>query len=476
MKKITVSEIQNATKGVLFCGTADTMIEGIAIDSRKVLQKDAFFAIVGEEKDGHIYAMKAAEQGCGVLVLHSRQIADEIKKSLPDVTVLLVEDTTKALQDLAEWYLSLFPIKKIGVTGSTGKTTTKEMLYAVLSQKYKTLRNSGNYNNHIGLPLTIFELNDGIEVGIFEMGMSEFGEIHRLADIVRPDLAVITNIGTSHIEYLKTRENILEAKMEITDFFLKQNILFVNEDNDLLKREVLLQCMHKKKEKQEPYCEDFRIVTAGEQKSADFRLENQEDLGEQGIRFTITNEMQSQDFSLPLLGSHNGWNAMLAVSVGAELGVSLKEAAKGLAEMEGTNRRLNIEEKNGIKLIDDTYNASPDSMKAALDVLVSVSGTRKIAILADILEMGEAAAKYHYQVGEYASQREIDVVISVGKNAGFIAEGAKAASKKTEVFYYEERETLMNRLQEFLKQGDVVLVKGSNGMKMTEIVNKIRSL
>ncbi|WP_324824656.1 UDP-N-acetylmuramoyl-tripeptide--D-alanyl-D-alanine ligase [Sinanaerobacter sp. ZZT-01] len=476
MKKITVMEIQNAVKGVLLCGNADTMIEGIAIDSREVSSNDIFFAIVGEEQDGHIYAGSAAEKGCPAIVLHNKQIADEVKKIRPDTAILLVEDTTRALQDLAEWYLSLFPIKKIGVTGSTGKTTTKEMLYAVISQKYKTLRNLGNYNNHIGLPLTIFHLEEDIEVGIFEMGMSEFGEIHRLADIVRPDLAVITNVGTSHIEYLKTRENILKAKMEITDFFQDKNKLFVNEDNDMLTKKMVSKCMQEKKKDDASYCEDFQIVTAGEDEHADFQLSHRRDLGESGIQFTITHEKTSQEFSLPLLGNHNGWNAMLAVAVGASLDISLKEAAAGLANMEGTNRRLNIEVKNGIKLIDDTYNASPDSMKAAIDVLMSISGARKVAILADILEMGEVAEEYHYQIGEYVSHKEVDVVITIGKNAKFISEGAEAASKKTIVIHHEEKETLMDNLEDFLKPGDVVLVKGSNGMRMAEIVNKIRSL
>lgn len=476
MKKITVAEMQKATKGILVFGKQETIIEGIAIDSREVSPEDAFFAIVGEEQDGHIYAVKAAENGCGVVVVHQNSIVEEIKKVRPEITVLLVSDTTRALQDLAEWYLSLFPIKKIAVTGSTGKTTTKEMLYAVISQKYKTLRNLGNFNNHIGLPLTIFHLDEEIEVGIFEMGMSEFGEIHRLADIVRPDLAVITNIGTSHIEYLKTRENILKAKMEVTDFFDKKNVLFINQDNDMLNEEMISWCIQEKRKEADSYRGEFEIVTAGEAESADFQLSNRKDLGESGIQFTITHGEESEEFSLPLLGNHNGFNAMLAVAVGRTLGISLQQAAQGLAKMEITNRRLNIEEIKGIKLIDDTYNASPDSMKAAIDVLMSISGMRKIAILADILEMGEVAEEYHYKVGEYASHKEVDVVISVGKNARLIAEGAKAASKNTMVIHYAEKETLLEELKEFLKPGDVVLVKGSNGMRMTEIVNKVRSL
>lgn len=476
MKNITVSDMKKATKGVLVCGKEETIINGIAIDSREVGSGDAFFAIVGEEKDGHIFAVKAAENGCGTIVVHEAEVAEDIKNAMPKATVLLVNDTTRALQDLAEWYLSLFDIKKIGVTGSTGKTTTKEMLYAVLSEKYKTLRNLGNFNNHIGLPLTIFNLEDDVEVGIFEMGMSEFGEIHRLADIVRPDLAVITNVGTSHIEFLQTRENILKAKMEITDFFESNQVLLVNEDNDMLQEQALFTCIQEKKKADNCYKGNVRIFTAGETETADFKLSNRKDLGEDGIQFVITHNEKSVDFSLPLLGNHNGWNAMLAVGVGTLLGVSLQQAAQGLAKMESANRRLNIEEKNGIKLIDDTYNASPDSMKAAIDVLMAVSGKRKIAMLADILEMGEAAEEHHYQVGEYASQKQVDVVISVGKNARFIAEGAKAASQNTTVIYHEEKESLLETLEELLKPEDVVLVKGSNGMRMTEIVKKIRSL
>lgn len=490
MEKWKAEQLAHGAKGQLIQGDGKTGIQRVIIDSRKAQQGDAFFAIIGETQDGHIYAQSAAEQGASVLVLHQRETAEKVMQAAPEAVVILVEDTTRALQDFAEWHLNRWPVKKIAVTGSTGKTTTKEMLHAIFSQKFKTLKNIGNFNNHIGLPLTILELTEDMEAAIFEMGMSQFGEIHRLADIVRPDVALITNIGTSHIEYLKTRDNILKAKLEITDFFQENHVLIVNSDNDKLTLRDITACITAKQEENEQYKGRFQMVTAGEKLlddhqgqngKADFYLNDMEDHGEDGISFAINHDHVTQQFRLPLLGMHNGTNAALAVAAGTMCGISMEEAARGLATMENTGRRLQSElvklTDGDLKLIDDSYNASPDSMMAGLDVLMSVPGNRKIAMLADILEMGDSAEEYHRKVGAYAAEKKVDVLIAVGINAKFIAEEAeRLGGKFTAVIYHETREPLIRHLDHLLQAGDVVLVKGSNGMKMAEVTNKIRSL
>lgn len=476
MEKFKAEAIVKATGGLLVCGSPKTEIQQVVIDSRQAKPGTVFFAIVGEVQDGHIYAENAAAAGADILVVHDPAKSESLRKSFPQLTVILVKDTTRALQDLAVWYLSLFSLKKIAVTGSTGKTTTKEMLYAIFSQKYKTLKTSGNFNNHIGLPLTIFRLEKGIEVAVFEMGMSEFGEIDRLADIVRPDMAVITNVGTSHIENLKTRENILKAKLEITNYLQPSNVLIVNRDNDMLTPENIHACIEMKKQENPEYSGDFTLFTAGEHQLADLRLSDRVDRGEAGITFSLERGNQKQAFTLPLLGNHNGFNAMLAVAAGSFFGISMEEAAAGLRSMENAGRRLHIEDIHGIKLLDDTYNASPDSCMAAIDVLMSVEGKRKIAILADILEMGGAAEEYHRKVGAYAAEKEVDVLIAIGQSAAFYASGAECGSGDTAVIYHETKEPLLKKLGVLLQPGDVVLVKGSNGMKMTEVTDRIRSL
>lgn len=476
MKELTIRQIAEGSKGQLVRGAEDDAVKKIVIDSRNAKQGDLFVAIIGENQDGHIYAKKAAEAGCRAFLLSDDKVIEELSDSCREANIVKVPNTTKGLQELSRYYLNLFDVRRVAVTGSTGKTTTKEMLYAVLSQKYRTVRNLGNFNNEIGMPLTAFMVEEDTEAVVFEMGMSSFGEIHTLADIVRPELAVITNIGTSHIEYLKTRENILKAKMEITDFMNEDNVLIINSDNDLLTTKSVSACMQEKYRENYKYGGNFDIITAGENEKADCRLSQREDRGDNGISFRLTCRGETQDFELPLLGNHNGLNAMLAVAAGVTFGISMKEAAEALAKLEPESRRLKIEEIKGVKLIDDTYNASPDSMMAALDVLMSVEGRRKVAILADILEMGDVAEDYHRSVGEYASQKKTDVIISIGQNAKFIAEGARAVTGAGRIIWHETKEPLLDAISQIVKPGDVVLVKGSNGMKMTEVADAIRSL
>ena len=478
MKKLTIEQITKAVKGELLLGDPKDEITGVSTDSRKAAEGEVFFPLIGEQYDAHDFIPQALERGCRTVILSRKpdkkliQNYSLIKNSSRNpagdpnrgktMNLILVSDTTRALQDLASYYLSLVSIIKIGVTGSTGKTTTKEMLYQIFSEKYKTARNAGNLNNHIGLPLTVLSMPEDTEAGIFEMGMSELGEIDLLAGLVRPHIGVITNIGISHIENLGSRENILKAKLEITNYFTPGDILIVNEDSDFLSRKDVQG--------------DYKVVTAGETGRSSFIISNIADFGEDGIEFSIEHKEELQIFRLNVPGRHNAYNGALAVAAAVSCGITMAEAARGLLKLEITDKRLSIKGKNGMKIIDDTYNASPDSMKAAIDVLTATRGFRKIAILADMFELGDNSDAYHTEVGRYAAESPVDLLIAVGVQSGHIAAAAEEILGKDKVHYYETKELLINDIGSMISSGDVILLKGSRGMAMDQVVKKIMEM
>ncbi|MBK5245944.1 MAG: UDP-N-acetylmuramoyl-tripeptide--D-alanyl-D-alanine ligase [Peptostreptococcaceae bacterium] len=468
MKTLTLEQINHAVKGTLICQATELLIKGVSTDSRTVKAGELFIPLIGEHLDAHKFIPQAIANGCSAVLVNRSYYEKNALSQNPsqkadasvEIPFIECEDTTKGLQDLARYYLSTFNMKKVGITGSTGKTTTKEMVYSICSEKYKTERNLGNFNNHIGLPLTVLSFAEDTQVGILEMGMSKKDEINLLAEIVRPDIGVITNIGTAHIENLKNRKGVLDAKMEITNYFGKENVLIVNRDNDLPDIEKL--------------DVEYKLVTVGENGRSDMVISNITDLGENGITFTmehrIGNEYESQTFKLNIPGRHNAYNSALAVAVGLELGVSLEEAARGLEKMENTDKRLSIKGKDGIKIIDDTYNASVDSMKSGIDVLESVFGMRKIAILADMLEMGEKSAEYHEEVGEYLTDKNLDMLITVGEASKHIEKAFSDKMPGIQTIHFKNQEDLNKKVREIVKPGDVILIKGSRGMKMDEVV------
>lgn len=457
MKKLTVRQIAEAVNGDLLHGNPEDVIYSISTDSREVLKGEAFFPLIGERHDAHDFIPQALDRGCSLVVLSKMPENQLLQRS--SVSFLLVENTTEALQKLAKYYLSLLNIKKIGVTGSTGKTTTKEMLYRIFSEKYKTSRNPGNFNNHIGLPLTVLSIPEDIEVGVFEMGMSELGEIDLLAGLVHPDIGIITNIGNSHIENLGSRENILKAKLEIVNYFDQKNILIINEESDLLSKETVKG--------------RYRVITIGKTGKSDFILSNINDFGEEGIEFTVEYEKVMHTFRLLVPGRHNAYNAALAIAAGISCGISQEEAAAGLLKLEIADKRLSIKGKNGMKIIDDTYNASPDSMRAAIDVLIETKGFRKIAILADMFELGDKSADFHREVGQYAADSGLDLLIAVGELAEHIAKGAKGKLEADKIHYYKTKEMLIKDIGSMISAGDVILLKGSRGMAMDQVAKKI---
>ncbi|WP_053956889.1 UDP-N-acetylmuramoyl-tripeptide--D-alanyl-D-alanine ligase [Inediibacterium massiliense] len=455
--KLTIKEIVEATKGDLLEGDIQKEIKGICIDSRKVVKDELFIPLVGENFNGHDFIKDAIEKGaCAVLTSEGNF------EEIDNISIIKVKNTLQALQDLARYYASKFSIPIIGVTGSTGKTSTKDMIYSVLSKKYKVLRNKGNFNNHIGLPLTIFELTKEHEMAILEMGMSALGEIDLLASLVKPHVGVITNVGLSHIEHLKTQENIMKAKMEITNYFQDDHILIVNGDDDLLKT---------LKGKKTHYKKYF----VGRER-CDYRVSNIKDLGEKGISFDLILDNEEYSFFLKVPGIHNVYNALCAIAVGILFKVDMNLIQKGIREFEGSNMRLHIfTTKEEIKVINDAYNASPDSMRAALCVLDKMKCKRKIAVLGTMLEMGEYAQIGHYHVGSDVAKANIDYLIAVGNQGEHMVMGAtENGFKKEKTYVCKNNQEAIEVLKKLLQKEDAILIKGSRGIHMEEIVDYIQ--
>jgi len=454
MQTLKCSEIMEAVGGTLLSGNSGTVITGVSTDSRSINAGNLFIPITGERFDGHDFIVQAFERGAAACLTH--------KEDTPDVdgTVIKVADTLRALGNLAAFYRKRFNIPVVGITGSVGKTSTKDMIAAVLSQQYRVLKTEGNFNNEIGLPLTIFNLDKTHECAVIEMGMSGFGEISRLSKISQPDIAVITNIGLSHIEKLGSRQNILKAKMEILEGLSKNGVVILNVDDQLLSgmRNLL------------PY----KTIFYGLEDDTDYQAFDVKTAGEQGTYFRIEINNKTYEVHIPVPGIHNVHNALAAIAVGIELKVPVEKIIKGIGEFTPGKMRLNILNFNGIKIINDAYNASPQSMEAALGVLKDITGTRRIAVLGDMLEMGSWADKAHKDVGKFAFESGVDVLISVGENGRNIAKGALESGMNPEnVHHCENNAEIVKLLEGFITSGDVVLVKGSRGMKMEEIVERL---
>ncbi|WP_242967835.1 UDP-N-acetylmuramoyl-tripeptide--D-alanyl-D-alanine ligase [Tepidibacter mesophilus] len=451
---ITINEILNNLNATLVKGNKDTLIKNISINSKNVGNEFIFIPLIGEKYDAHDFVYDAYKNGCRIFLKDKNHDLDFDSK---DVSIIEVEDTTKALGDIARLYKEKFLINYIAVTGSTGKTTTKDMIYSVLSSKYNTLKTEGNFNNHIGLPLTIFKIKDEHECAILEMGMSSFGEIEYLSDIVNHKIAIISNIGLSHIENLGSREGILKAKLEITKNFTNDNTLIINADDEYLKT-------LKNKEL------DYKLKTFGFGKDNDLYCVEYK-MYETGIDFECIVHNQKEEFFIPARGKHNIYNAMAAILTGIELGLSIDEIKKGLLNFKNGKMRLDILRTDSFEIINDVYNASPDSMRAALNILGEYKQNRKIAVLGDMLEMGEYAKVGHELVGEYAIGNS-DIVITVGKDSKYIGNGAiKKGFNEQNILNFNSNLQVIDYLKTILKKEDVILIKGSRGMKMEEIVD-----
>ena len=462
MEKLFIDEIAEAVNGEIYGCYKELYVTCVCTDTRKIENGCLFVPIIGQNFDAHDFINEAFENGA-IVSLTQKNVDPSILTKKKGIYIK-VKDTTLALGQLAAYYRSKFDIPIIAVTGSVGKTTTKEMIAKAIASKYRVLKTKGNFNNHIGLPLTIFEINKETEAAVVEMGMSDFGEISYLSKIAKPDIAVITNIGISHIANLGSKQNILKAKLEILDGLNTDGLIILNGDDSLLNSVKGLL--------------NIETKLYGMDENLDLQAYNVKSLGQEGILFNFTYFNYEYEVFIPVPGSHNIYNALASILIGIRLNVPIELIIKGIENYTQEKMRLNIINGNGIKIINDTYNASPDSMKAAIDVLQDVAaGNRRIAVLGDMLELGEWSDNAHFEIGQYLLKHNIEIIITVGDLSKQIALGARESlQNRNKIFSFDSNKEASDFLKSSVEIGDVILVKGSRGMKMEQIVEELLSI
>lgn len=450
--RMTVGEIAAACGGKLLCGDPDTIITAVSTDSRKIEFGTLFVPIIGEKTDAHHFIGATFAAGAAAALTQEHDGMNDTH------AWIRVQNTEQALQRIAAVYRQRFHIPFVGITGSVGKTTTKEMVALALSGSLNVMKTEGNFNSQIGLPLTMFCISDRHQAAVVEMGMSNFGEMSRLAQIAAPDYAVMTNIGISHIEQLKTQQNILNEKLHITDCFHKNSILFLNGDDTLLAG------LRGKA--------GIKIVWFGTAPWCDFRAENIRTAAS-STHFTLIAPGASFEVELPALGIHNVTNALAGLVVAKTLGVPLEKAIAKLACYRPLAMRQQIHRVNEITVIDDSYNASPDAVRSSVDVLCSFHTGKRVAVLADMLELGDFSRQAHFDVGVYAAGAGVDVVVTVGERAREIISGVRSVRPDAVCYACEDNEEAAAKLKSILTGGDAVLIKGSRAMKTDQIVKAL---
>jgi UDP-N-acetylmuramoyl-tripeptide--D-alanyl-D-alanine ligase len=445
---LNLTEIIKAVDGEIVIKNNEGIFNKVSTDTRKIEEDNLFIALKGENFNGNDYAINAIEKGASIVIV------DEVKFGIEDLnnkgTIIKVKDTKTALGDLARFYRKKIGIKVVGITGSTGKTSTKDLVAAFLSGKYKVFKTQGNFNNEIGLPLMIFQLSKEYDIAVLEMGMSNFGEINKLANIALPDIAAITNIGVAHIEYLKTRENILKEKMSIADFFGNKNSLIVNCENDMLKTVT--------------ECDKFSLEKIGYDENYNLYAKNIKLTSENTSFDVVTQDKKSYRFTLNMVGEHNVLNALIGIQIARNFGLTFEEMEKGLENFNATSMRLEFINKNNFIIINDSYNANPDSMKAALEVLKNYSGSRKIAVLGTMGELGDYAREAHIEVGKFAKGKA-DILLTTGEFKEYYQEGFREGT-----MVFKSKQELIEALTDMIKTNDTILVKASRSAKFEEII------
>lgn len=472
MKDILVKDIIDVCQGKIACGSIENAIKNVVRDTREVKKGDTYIGFKGEHHDGSLMYEEALQNGASVCILQNESVKDILdiqllEKNYPDSTIILVDNAIKALQEIAKFKRSLYNIPVVGITGSVGKTSTKDIIASVMAKKYNVHKTQGNYNNQIGVPLTVMGLKDHNAM-VIEMGMNMPNEISALSQIARPSVAVITNVGTAHIGNLGSRENILKAKLEILDGLDKDGTLIINNDNDKLHNWYE---SHKKDAKAE---NNIEIVTFG--------MENQSDimpydvkLSENGSSYKIDIDGKTYDVSISVGGNHFVLNSLCAIAVGRQFEIDMEEILEGIANFELTKRRMQVEKnKAGITIINDCYNANYDSMKAALEYLGKLTANKRIAVLGDMLELGDFSKELHEKVGEEVYKNNIDILITVGPmSKDIVAKAVEKGMNKGNTHLCENNNQAIELVKQLAQKGDAVLLKASNGLDFQEIFNEI---
>ncbi|WP_214306903.1 UDP-N-acetylmuramoyl-tripeptide--D-alanyl-D-alanine ligase, partial [Staphylococcus pseudoxylosus] len=450
MIEVTLEQIQEWIPCEIDNEYMDQGIQGVSIDSRDIKNQNLFIPFKGEHVDGHQYVAQALRDGAGASFYQKGTLLDENVEG----PIIWVDDTLTALQQLAKAYLEFVNPQVIAVTGSNGKTTTKDMIESVLKPQFKVKKTQGNYNNEIGMPLTILELDIDTEISILEMGMSGFHEIEFLSNLAEPDIAVITNIGESHMQDLGSREGIAKAKSEIT-VGLKPGGLFIYDGDELLLKPYVNQLTN------------VDLVSIGKH-STNSLVSQIDSINNDGIAFTINEE---ERFELPILGEHNMKNATIAIAVGKRMKLNYDTIFNNLREVQLTGMRMQqYHTSDNSLVINDAYNASPTSMKAAIDTLAVMNG-RKILVLGDVLELGPNSQIMHEQVGEYLNGKDIDTLFTFGEESQYISNVGNRYVNHME--HFENKQKLIETIKTYVQPEDKVLVKGSRGMKLEEVVEAL---
>ena len=455
MHNIYLKNLLDVYGGILINGNVDTELYNFSIDTRTLNKDDIFVGIKGESFDGSTKYIDALAKGVkGCILNDTVGINDEIISKYPDTFIILVDDTIKCLQELAKFKRNLYDIPVIGITGSVGKTSTKDMITSVLKEKYNVLSTIGNYNNHIGVPLTILRLKDE-NCAVIEMGMNNLGEISVLSKIARPTVSVITNVGTAHIGNLGSRENILKAKLEILDGMDDNGVLVINNDNDLLHDYYLKNSNN--------------IVTYGILNDSNYMARNILYNSEYSI-FNININDIDEEIKVNVPGEAFIYNCLSAISVGMLFNIDISKIKMGIEKLELTKRRMEIENINSINIINDSYNANLDSMNNAIKYLGSLNG-KKIAVIGDMLELGEYSESIHRSIAHTIISNKIDITITVGNLSKYIKDELNK-NNYNEVFSYDNNDEAFNKLKDIINKGNNILFKASNSMHFNDLCNE----
>lgn len=434
----------------------DLLITGVSTDSRNIKKGQLFIPLVGDNFDGHKFIDSAIESGASAVVSQKARKSDN-----KDIPTIFVDDTLKALQKLAQSYIEEISPKIISITGSNGKTSTKDILASLLATQYKTHKTSANFNNHIGVPLTILEMEEDVEVAVIEMGISDFGDMAELSTIAKPDAGIITNVSGVHLDDLLNTGNVARAKMEFLDNLTADGLYLYFKDDEVLDEEA------------GKISGDFRIQTFGESKDSDFIIEDMK-ISSEGCRFRIASLMDDE-FFLPMIGKHQIYNATAAIAMAKEFKVSLENIIKGLKQVDATGMRNELIKGERFTILDDSYKSNPDSLNAALNTLYSLDGySQKVAIIGDMLGLGDEIEFIHRDLGREIDADKIDMIIGIGYYSEYIIWEAEERFGKDRLLHFEEKsDEMIDKIKSVIKDNAIVLVKASRPLELDTVVRDL---
>lgn len=458
MIEMKVEECLRAIGGKNSSGVGDEFFRGVSIDSRTLKKGELFVCIQGDRFDGHNFIKEAQDKQAAAIVLSEESEMGRVRGKTP--VVIRVKNTLKALQELALFYRKKMPVKVIGITGTNGKSTTKEMTAAITEKKFKTIKTKGNLNNHIGLPLNIFDLSKTDEIAVMEMGMSAAGEIKRLAEIAKPEIGVVTNISEGHLVHLKTLKKVQAAKGELFDSLSEKETAIVNADDPLVLE--LAKSVRAK------------VITYGIYKGADIKAENICPMDREGFKLSVNFSGKNIPMCIPFLGECNIYNALAAIATSWSLGIAPDDIKQGLMAAKLLANRFEVSEHRGVTIINDSYNANPRSMKEALKILAKYKCKgRRFFIVGEMLELGDLSKPAHKALGVDVAKYSIDYLVTVGDLSSHVAKSAVASGmNKKNTAIASGHECAVAFIKKHSRSGDCLLVKGSRGSKMEEVVRR----